>query len=210
MLGSPELSLYAKSLTQRMPRTSGGSWWWRRNRRGFTADDRWLSHASTGSTLSTELEDIPRVFLSRTKAQKIEGSSCNENTRKMQRNPRSKSSPTPKALRGNLHPTALENASDALNALQPRRHVETKCISASPRHPHKEEPLLRASKHVPTHHLVLGKRTRTGFDSNRKTHEQSRSSNRQLIRCTWGESLLVRKRGLFWRLIRFVGGNSKL
>lgn len=86
--------------------------------------------------------------------------------------------------------------SDVLDTLQTGQHVETKCIStSSPRHPHKEESLVRATKYVPTYHLVLGKGTRTGPDSNRKTHEQSRSSHRQFVRCTRGEFLFVQNRG---------------
>ena len=77
------------------------------------------------------------------------------------------------------------------------QNVETKRIStSSPGDTHQEESLVRASKHVPAYHLVLGKGTRTGLDSDRKAHEQSRSSHRQFVRCAWGECRFVRKRGL--------------
>ena len=151
------------------------------------------------SALSIKSEVFVCLFLGRTKARAMDDSF------------RKKMRGKCKEIRGNnefytqgvtweLAATPLRNASDALNALRTGHHVKTKCIStSSPRHPHKEESLVRTSKHVPAHHLILGKRTRTGLDSNRKTHEQSRSSHRQFVRCTWGESLLVRKRGCFGR-----------
>lgn len=76
-------------------------------------------------------------------------------------------------LVGNHIPIVLVAASTVLKALQTEGHnVKTKCISTSgSRHPHKEESLLRASKRDPTHHFVVGKRTRTGLDSNHKTHQ---------------------------------------
>ena len=105
-------------------------------------------------------------------------------------------------LRGKSDRTRPTSHSDVLDVLQTRHHVKTKCIPASgPGHAHKEESLLRASKRDPTRHLVLGKRTRASLDSDRETHEQSRSSHRQFIRCTRSESLLVQKRGCSWWLI---------
>jgi hypothetical protein len=76
--------------------------------------------------------------------------------------------------RGKSDRTRPTSHSDVLDALQTRHHVKTKCIPTSgPGHAHKEESLVRASKRDPTRHLVLGKRTRAGLDSDRETHEQS-------------------------------------
>jgi len=196
LLGSPELSLWAKcrrrgGCHERVGEVGG----WR----GTSADsgsEFSLIITCIGGfpALSIKLEDIACVFLGQTKARAMGDSS------------RKKIDGKYKKIRGNnevytqdltweIAATTLENASNALNTLRARHHVKAKRISTSgPRHPHKEESLVRTSKHVPAHHLILGKRTRTGLDPNRKAHEQSRSSHRQSGRCTWREFPLVRNR----------------
>jgi len=148
-------------------------------------------HSSDSSLISTELKGVPRSdgslkdreFILREKYKK-----------ELEETP----SFHVQAFTWEITPALFLRTRPKSEVLQTGHHVETKRISTSgPRHPHKEESLVRATKHVPNHYLVLGERTRTGLDSDRKTHEQSRSSHRQFVRCTRGEFFLIRKRGRF-------------